>query len=570
MIEQNNKWRFYGRENEIKELTKRILKLATVGTSVRGRRRIGKSYPLQETILHLRRLPPSCSKPIMYMLIPDKSANLGEDLRGEIAKAGLNSFMQDFVATPTYPEKYFALQLQHLVQKGVVIALDEFHNIENYAPELPSRIQIIQDENMSLIWGHTGGGLVVAGSHEQNMLRIMGSDREPLYDRFRHPIILRQLSIQPLLAMACDQGWLRDPRQFLTLYSAYGGVPGLWHEYYQEEQLRANLVCTNYEQWRPRFWRYESLRPLLNQRQSYDYKGLIKLSPPAQNILTTLINTNSNGTRRSHFFDYPVGITKKNREAYRASVEKALFTLEYELQIIASVYAHDRIGTGPHKYKLANNDTRHQLLVRQLRLGDRNLSSLPDHKLMSRLAKTVQHEGDDLEHLAMEFLQPQLTGGHGTTGAQADGQNELDVLIRTLHDINYDTYREDDDRLLHKDIIMASCKRNQEEHKNVEKQFERWLQARYDKRKEPRPDTIRKVVVSPLFSPEGKIKKKLQVWKNKGIEVLDLPAMAKELGYDPDNDPKLAQEQESEPSIKEPGPDALQSKDVQDVQQSPW
>lgn len=151
MIEQNNKWRFYGRENEIKELTKRILKLATVGTSVRGRRRIGKSYLLQETILHLRRLPPSRSKPIMYMLIPDKSANLGEDLRGEIAKAGLNSFMQDFVATPTYPEKYFALQLQHLVQKGVVIALDEFHNIENYAPELPSRIQIIQDENMSLI-----------------------------------------------------------------------------------------------------------------------------------------------------------------------------------------------------------------------------------------------------------------------------------------------------------------------------------------------------------------------------------------------------------------------------------
>lgn len=569
MIEQNNKWRFYGRENEIEELTKRILKLATVGTSVMGRRRIGKSYLLQETILHLRRLPPNRSKPIMYMLIPDKSANLGEDLRAEIAKAGLNSFMQDFVATPTYPEKYFALQLQHLVQKGVVIALDEFHNIENYAPELPSRIQIIQDENMSLIWGHTGGGLVVAGSHQQNMLRIMGSDREPLYDRFRHPIILRQLSIQPLLAMACDQGWLRDPRQFLTLYSAYGGVPGLWHEYYQEEQLRDNLVCTNYEQWRPRFWRYESLRPLLNQRQSYDYKGLIELTNHARRLLATLIDINPGGTPRTALFSYPEGATKQQKEVYRKTVAKTIKVLENELQMITGVYKLGQLKSNPHKYKLTDNDTRHQLLVGKQKLTFEELMHENDAFIMNKLKITENYEGFDLERMAMEFLQPQLAGGRGTTGARADGQNELDVLIRTLHDINYDTYR-DGDPVLHKDIIMASCKRNQDEHKNVEKQFERWLQARYDKRKEPRPDTIRKVVVSPLFSPEGKIKKKLQVWKNKGIEVLDFPAMAKELGYDPDNDPKLAQEHESEPSIKEPGPDALQSKDVQDVQQSPW
>ena len=96
--------------------------------------------------------------------------------------------------------------------------MDEFHNVESY-PGLKEGIKLIIDKNQSPpVTPHpVGGGIVAAGSHQQNMIRLLADSTEPLYRHIRGRR-LKQLTTTPLLEMATEQGWLVDPRQFLTLY----------------------------------------------------------------------------------------------------------------------------------------------------------------------------------------------------------------------------------------------------------------------------------------------------------------------------------------------------------------
>ena len=87
---------------------------------------------------------------------------------------------------PNDTEGLFYDQARHLVNKGAIVCLDEFHNIDLEDGQLVYYIKRIVDVTRSptLTTNSSGGGIFAAGLHQQNMLRLLGDPREPLYDRF--------------------------------------------------------------------------------------------------------------------------------------------------------------------------------------------------------------------------------------------------------------------------------------------------------------------------------------------------------------------------------------------------
>lgn len=66
-----------------------------------------------------------------------------------------------------------------------------------------------------------------------------------------------------------------------------------------------NLVYTSYEVWRPHFWQFESLRPLLTPEETYNYKTYVELNPEAENLLHILCAGQSGGVPRTEIFNQP-------------------------------------------------------------------------------------------------------------------------------------------------------------------------------------------------------------------------------------------------------------------------
>ena len=568
MTNTNQPWRFYGRDQEVNNLVNRIQKSFCVGTSIIGRRWVGKTELVNEAIDRIRSLPSGQGKPIIYMEIPVISPRLGETLDETIREGGLAEYMSDFGPRPESSHLFFVRQIDHLNKKGAVVVLDEFHNVENYTSQthLVSDIKLIQDRNLSSRTEYTGGGMVVAGSHQQNMLRILGDSREPLFNRFPHGITLQQLTIEPLLEMAADHGWLRDPRQFLTLYSAYGGVPGLWAEYKAVETADNELVLEDpelYDVWRSNFWRYESLRPMLNERESYDYKGLVELNKTARRILQTIIEGSPAGTPRTNLFNPPDQIAEVGQEEWKDSVEWAIRILERHLHMVQGIrHLDQKDKKNPGKYRIVDNDTRHQLLVQHHNLEQDVLKErLSDH-YHQMMNDTTGHEGFDLERIVSEYFRAihkkenEHLGCLVKYGVQLEAGPEIDALAEIGDPTSGKITA----------LMMGSCKRDPLRHSkdhSPKAVFESWLRARYEDQEKKRPESIRQFVASPVFSEEQHRK-----WQARGFETLDLPTMARNLGFDPspnaepDTTPDKGPDNDYTPPVPEPPKPSLPSFDM--------
>lgn len=551
MINETRPLKMYGRERELDELVRAVTRMSLPFIALYGRRRIGKTELINRTISHIRGLPESESKPMVYLEVQPHPTRIGEELEQAIREAGLAELMADMQRTPDWDpedtERLFYDQARHLVRKGAVLCLDEFHNIDDQGSQLIYYIKRIVDVNCSPT--HTpypsGGGIVVSGSHQQNMLRMLADSREPLYDRFATGIRLKQLRAAPLLQMASDNGWLRDPRQFLTLYSAYGGIPGLWATYRQAESRNLDLQFDNHDRWRERFWQYESLRPLRDERESYGYKGYVELEKNAERILL-LMSGKPKGIPRGEILNLPRPENFRHdsefaNSLWRETIEGNLKMLESHLQFIKGIKLFDGGSGAPRNYHIVDNDTRHQLLVRRLELSADDIESIPLGGLAERLRETEQYEGLDLERLASEYLGDMCPNGISHYHVQPPGGGpDLDVLVRILHE------REKRDV----SVIMGSCKRSSQRHvrdsKSPEKEFEPFVKRIYDDLGQPRPSTFHHVLIAPEFTPEEHA-----ILKRRGFVTMDLPAMARSLGLDPEPGERYGNDRETE---IDPGP----------------
>jgi len=133
-------------------------------------------------------MPPKESKPIVYLEVQPNPTQIGEKLQLAIREAGLADLMTDFHRTPDWDsndsEYFFFDQACHLISKGAVLCMDEFHNIDVKGGQLIYYIKRIIDVNNSSTLSPypSGGDIVASGSHQQDMLGLLGCPREPLYD----------------------------------------------------------------------------------------------------------------------------------------------------------------------------------------------------------------------------------------------------------------------------------------------------------------------------------------------------------------------------------------------------
>ena len=524
---------FYGRDEELDQLVRAMTVMHNTSLALFGRRRIGKTELLERAVSHVRDLPPNETKPIVYLEVQPNPTRIGEELQQAITEAGLKVLMTDLKRTSSWDlkdsERFFFDQARHLVAKGGVICLDEFHNLDVKGSQLIYYIKRIIDVNQSSCHNPqpNGGGIIAAGSHQQNMIRLLKDPREPLYGRFLAEQHLTQLKAPSLLEMAAGQGWLRNPGQFLTLYSAYGGVPGLWQQFHAacllDTALQYNPTTDSLEQWQARFWHYESLRPLRNVRDSYGYKGMIELSPTADRILQVM-SRKPNGTPREEIFALgeDPSILKQGKR-WGEHLEDTLYVLEERLQMINGIKHFKSWTTLPQKFRISDNDIRHQLVVKRLGLDARSISTLRPKVFVKKLPQTQENEGKDLERIAAEYLGSMVRYSVPEYNVQLHGGGpEIDVLVWTA---NHDLYKEDA-------IILGSCKWSAKKIIDVSPSpmevFGTFLMNRYDNQSLPRPPEIRYVLVAPHFTDEQH-----RILQERGFETLDLQKMARNLDFDP-------------------------------------
>jgi uncharacterized protein len=171
---------------------------------VMGRRRIGKSRLIREII----------RPDDLYTLADQSDATLQRSYLASAASQLIPGFND--VIYPTWES--LMSQLNRMCKKGIVVCLDEFPYLVKSAPELPSIIQRLTDNRDELNFH-----LILCGSSQQMMSKLVYDQTAPLYGRSDEIIRLRPMQITTL-------------REFLSVnavaaveeYAVWGGIPRYW------------------------------------------------------------------------------------------------------------------------------------------------------------------------------------------------------------------------------------------------------------------------------------------------------------------------------------------------------
>jgi uncharacterized protein len=169
-----------------------------------GRRRIGKSRLIRE-VMRVGDL---------YMLADQSDASLQRSYMASIVEQQIPGFSS--VVYPTWDS--LLGQLNRMCKKGTCCCLDEFPYLVKSAPELPSIIQRLTDNRNDLNFH-----LILCGSSQQMMSKLVFDQTAPLYGRADEIIRLRPMQITTL-------------REFLQVdavtaveeYAVWGGIPRYW------------------------------------------------------------------------------------------------------------------------------------------------------------------------------------------------------------------------------------------------------------------------------------------------------------------------------------------------------
>ncbi len=235
-----NDWGFYGRKDLIGDLTQSLTSGTFHVEVYIGRRGIGKSGFVAET---LRRLDADGrGKPaLMFELDDGMDGNrLMSSFVDALAELELDAPLKNWdpgLAERVSPGYAVGKAVRLLVQRDWTVFIDEFQ-IADTSPELEGMIgqikQLIDRQKRAGNPGPGPGKLILAGSDQQGMARLFDGD-QPLHER-AWPKRVPGWSVAEIFEMAQDQGWLDFPGRFLTLYAAFGNVPRYWEEFHGGER----------------------------------------------------------------------------------------------------------------------------------------------------------------------------------------------------------------------------------------------------------------------------------------------------------------------------------------------
>ena len=261
-------WGFYGRVKELEKLSDH-LHLQVMDdvsvlqcTAITGRRGVGKNALLDECMTLYDR----SDRLILFELPGQTSADIpavGEEvdtydlrvrnfIREEMASRGMSSLLDDLPEckrSDKYPAGEICNIIEHLVYKDYIVALDEVHNCADYS-RLPGHLKMLIDRltrKKNGVLKATGeppptGQLVLMGSHQQKFQKMRRGDQPLGGGRIEATVLVRPWRMETILDVVREHGWDRRPRRFLTLWTAFGGLPREWERFARLRGSSAHLA----------------------------------------------------------------------------------------------------------------------------------------------------------------------------------------------------------------------------------------------------------------------------------------------------------------------------------------
>ncbi|MCY3879014.1 MAG: hypothetical protein OXF74_07530 [Rhodobacteraceae bacterium] len=499
-------WGYYGRRTELQNLV-RVLRYGKYNTvSVVGGRGVGKTELIRRACHAVREL-----KPTIYIEFPvPESQDLAsvEDARIDVCKSltrqAVNAGLGDALAEAEQNQPgrlYFKQAFEDLLGAGAVMVLDEFQN--SALVRLMGCVTPVINNFRSLYGPDTSGKTILAGSHQQEMLRILGDPRAPLYGRTDFDIRLYPLPAEAVLQMASEQGWLSKPKRFLTAYTAFGGNPRLWRRM-AEERNRNPLPEPpggDDEAWQTAFLQREITRIKSDPREQFDYQSLVTLNSGTRKVVE-LVARHFRGVRM---------------EEVRALFEKdeqdrhdlALSILELHLHLIERTARVKPYG--PPKIRMRDLPARFQLTV----VPHRPIEDTAGKSDLSPAIAALQDaEAYALERLTGEWLRALPAHSNVAIGVNITGPDGGSVEI--------DAVAWPDSSNENPRIALCSCKRNPGKHRPGKTAADFLRFAEYDLNQGIEfPEKPRWLMVSPEKPKEFS-----------GFEAFGIRDMARSLGFE--------------------------------------
>ena len=527
-------WRFYGRENELSEVRDFVDNPNFLAGLILGRRGIGKTELLKEARRRLGSHPPILIFELKDPALEDPAAAnerliretrlaFGETISIPRPQPALFPISEVYGAYP--PQEYFVEIIRQMLVQGVVVCLDEFHMAKPM--KLEGALKLLID-NSGILSDNPPGKLILMGSHQQQVLDMF-DDTEPLYGRAPSIAGLLQWKMPTLFTMAAEQGFLRRPGRMLTLWCAFGGVPGSWEQF----AVRAPRSLTDFnardddDAWRMAFLDWHRALLKKNPRERFDSKAFIELAEPARHALLWLARRHPRGTIFSRF---PAELQNLPGNA----LGKALDMLRDHLEMV------ERFGQfqfrGAPRFRISDNSTLYQAntypeLFGASAPGQREPGVDADGNIETRsLDRLKTLEGVALERLTANCLLglPDVTWSeHGLWRSRQHPPGD-DGPVQ-LADIDVMALRGSLDEPV---LVMAGCKRNSRQHNTalLTRQFDDFLgDLGKERGKRLRAMTRAKLLVSPEFSPEQR-----KHYARQGFATMDILDMARGLGIEPE------------------------------------
>ena len=478
-------WGFYGRQDELEKVRAVIDKSGFRSVLIRGGRLIGKTELMQK----LRDEPGRQAQILIFELKDPNDENQERANRRLIREARLARPAVKIPRRTAYfagdPQQYFIRIIEELLAQGAVVCLDEFQMAKPM--HLEGALKLLIDRSRSTCGPRPPGKLIMMGSHQQRVLEMFG-DREPLFGREGHVVLLRQWPLSTVFGMAEKHGFLQYPGRMLTLWTAFGGVPGRWRNFADQRDEPGRLAdmaaWDDDDAWRKAFlgWHRQLLED--NPRERFDHRAFVELAPKAREALLWLALPRPKAEK---FRDFPEALRKPPKpipvqelviiEDPRKPPEMALGpALDMMRDHLGLVECNAEFMIDSHpKYRIADNSTLFQINVYREMFAQAGRQKIGAHldtnpeALALRRLETL--EGHALERMAASWLasQPGVTWSeHAVWRDARTGESMPDIDVMGFRG------RWKDPAPV---LVMAGCKRESGAHETttLEQQFEKFL-----------------------------------------------------------------------------------------------
>ncbi len=215
-------WKFYGRSLELEACAKLVMQPRWFFCAISGRRRIGKTSLIRQTLQSLPHAPQT-----IYLQVPDSDER---DVVAVFADA-LHAAQHVGLPASVQPESLhrfsdMARIMGALCRDGWIVILDEFQYFNRKSlSAFPSLLQAEVDA----LTGSAVGGIFVLGSIHTEMTALLEDRGSPLYARVTDRMALDHWDFATLFEVFDDQG-VTQPEDWLTLWCLFEGVPKFYRD----------------------------------------------------------------------------------------------------------------------------------------------------------------------------------------------------------------------------------------------------------------------------------------------------------------------------------------------------